>query len=119
MNQSDYFMYNRSKEDKDALRRPSEGSAFTWLLSAHALLDNFGAFALALLLVFLTLWAYVASHAKLLWFDELLGLTIADLPTLGEVVGALKAQADYSAPLYHLVDHATIRTLGYSRSEER
>jgi hypothetical protein len=109
------------EQERDRLKS-TEGNRrrfFHWFLSVQVLLDRFSGVVFAGLLVFLMMWAVAASHAKLLWFDELLGLSIANLPTLGDMISALKAQIDYSAPLYHFLDHYTIRALGYSATSAR
>ena len=89
------------------------------LLTAQSQLDRFAGTALAALLVFLTLWTLRSSAGKLLWFDELLGLIVASQKSASTVVAALKARLDYSAPLYHVVDHFFVVALGPSATSAR
>jgi hypothetical protein len=82
------FTYSNGAQERDCLK-PISGNRWRllhWLISVQALLDRFSVFVLVGLLGFLTMWAFAASHAKLSWFDELLGLSIANSPTLGDLI---------------------------------
>jgi hypothetical protein len=90
-----------------------------WLLRLQSQLNRLSGLAVGILLIYTSLWSFSASRAKLLWFDELLGLAVANGHSVSDVITALKAKVDYSAPLYHILAHFAIQTFGYSAASAR
>jgi len=78
------------------------GRAGGWSLLGAALLAAFY-FATSL---------YVAAH-RLLWFDEVVTVHIAQLPNLSTMLAALSHGADSLPPLYYMVVRAFGKAFGY------
>lgn len=116
MKQSIHLKADAKGLEKEAAKVAFENQQplLDYLISIQNVLDRYGIIALVMLLAFLTAWAFAASRAKLLWFDELLGLSIANASSLGGAVSQLKAGVDNSAPLYSLLDHLVIQFFGPS-----
>jgi hypothetical protein len=56
--------------------------------------------------------AVVTAISKPFWMDEVLAVSTARLPTMGEVWSAIWSGAEFSPPTYHFFLHALIRLAG-------
>ena len=106
----------REEQKNSPDRKASIVNRLLWLQS---LLNRFGGLALGIVVVYTSIWSFAASRAKLLWFDELLGLAVANGHSVSDVVAGLKAKVDYSAPLYHIFAHFAVQAFGYSANSAR
>ena len=85
-----------------------------WTESAEDYYDRHALGVFCLLMGVFTVWAWLISQAKPLWFDELLGLSAATAPRLQGVWWALSRPVDINPPMYHVLARLSISFLGYS-----
>ncbi len=85
-----------------------------WMRAAEQYYDRHGLRIFCLLMAVFSTWAWVGSRARLLWLDEVLGLSAATAPQLQDVFSALARPVDINPPLYHLLARLSIASFGFS-----
>jgi hypothetical protein len=90
-----------------------------WIGSAENFLDRYATAGFLLLACFTVIWAWIESHSKPLWYDELLGLAASMAPNFRDIPAALALPVDINPPLYHMLARCSIDLLGYSATAAR